>query len=196
MKNINLEQAFENLINNHTILNYEKDGAFYFLEIPNYPFTELLVDFTFFPTINIVGKTKSFDIDKENIKKLLFSYILTDNTNHKIVEGTDFMGKWIFEPHNHNSISENDCSPTATAKFTYVAEIPNNVSVKALEDFFSSAIHTFLLTRNRLTLFADTPLNEITYDLLGFPESEFSDIEVFISPDFEKFLKDYKKGDE
>ena len=194
MKNINLEQAFENLINNHTILNYEKDGAFYFLEIPNYPSLELLVDYKFFPTINIVGKSKGFDINKENLKKLLFSYILTDNINHKIVEGSDMIGKWIFELRNNHSDSDNEGMLTATGKFTYIAEITNNASIESLETFFKSAIQTFLLTRNRLSLFADTPENDITYNLLGFTEdSEFSNIEV--NPDFERFLEKFKKGD-
>lgn len=196
MQNKNLEQVFEKLMNNNTILNYEKDGAFFFLEIPNFPFLELLVDYNFFPTINIISKTKAFDLTKENLKKLLFSYILADNTNHKIVEGSDMIGKWIFELHNNHPDSDNDSILTATGKFTYIAEITNNASVESLETFFTSAIKTFLLTRNRLSLFADTPVNEITYQLLGFPETEFSDIEVFINPDFEKFLKDFKKYDE
>lgn len=180
------KEVFPRLISNKTILDFERDGLFYFLEIPQYPLTEILVDAQC-GTINVVGKSKRFEITdfKNDFKKLMFSYILTDNTNHRIIENENFLGKWIFEIRSQYT---KDNKPIGTGRFTYVAEIPIcGVTVESLEKFLKSAVSTFLSTRSHLSFFCDA--TNITADMLGFTDSEFSDVEVFIDPEFERFLQ-------
>ena len=192
MKNRNLEkaleQALEHLMDSH-IIGYDKE-IFYFLELKNYtdPGLEMLLDTTVKNHINIVGKTTGFQIrgNKKDLKKALYANIITNNINKRIIESENMIGKWVFE--TYSKPTKND-DLDVTGKFTYIAELPVNSNCESIEAFVQTAIESFLTGRNRLALFSDTPVDEITYDLLCFEDTEFSDVEVFIDPEFERFLQ-------
>lgn len=112
-----LEQALKKLIDEHIIMSYEK-SLFYYLEIPNYPFLELLVDATFSQKlIKIVGESNNFKFSKtENAKKAVLSHILANNMNTRIIENENMLGTWIFDVITDNNVKNPDCNAMGDRK--------------------------------------------------------------------------------